>query len=199
MIILDEPILYTRGNKDQARIWFVPADLYTLNLDAIRRNYQGQLDRFREQLSLTADEAAAKRVAEYQVARVDRIRESIRQMKDTDIQIAVSHLPITQDEMNASAANDSRSDVFSLRQASLILSGHWCGGQVRIPLLGAVSVPGMGSWPGDDRVRGLSYLNSIPQYISPGLGASSVYPWWQSIRFMNQPMVTRISLTSKYQ
>ena len=138
-------------------------------------------------------------MAEYQVARVDRIRESISQMKEDDIQIALSHVPITQEEMNASALNDDRSTVFSLRKASLILSGHWCGGQFRIPLLGAPYVPGLGSWPSDSLLRGLNYLNSIPQYISPGLSASSVYEWWQSFRFMNQPIVTRITLTSKYQ
>ena len=192
-------MLYTRGSKDQARIWFIPAELYTLNLDALERTYQSQLDELSGKLALTADEAAARRVAEYQVARVARIRESISQIKSTDIQIALSHYPVTSAEMNGATNHDSRDTVFSLRQADLILSGHYCGGQFRLPFLGAVYVPGLGSWPDDSLVQGLSMLGGVPQYISPGLGASSIYSWWQSFRFMNQPVVTRLTLTSKYQ
>lgn len=197
--ILDEPVLFTRGNRDQARIWFIPAELYTLNLDALERTYRSQYERLSANLALTADEAAAKRVAEYQLARIGRVRESISQMKPTDIQIALSHFPITMAEMKGATDHDSRDTVFSLRQADLILSGHYCGGQVRVPGMGAVSVPGLGQWPDDSLVQGLNPLGTIPQYISPGMGSSSIYSSWQTVRFMSQPVVTRIALTSRYQ
>ena len=195
--ILDEPILFTRGTKDQARIWFIPAYLYTLDLDSLASSYQGQLARLEAKGTLTADDAAAKRVAQYQVERVERIRAAIADMKDTDTQIAVSHAPVTQSAMSDALLMDSRSKVFSLRQADLILAGHYCAGQVRLPGLGAVYVPGLGSFPSDALITGYSYVGSVPQYISPGLGTSSVYGWWQSFRFLDPPTVTLVTLTAR--
>ena len=195
--ILDEPILYTRGTKDEARIWFIPASLYTLDLDSYEAAYQSQLDQLNARIDLTADEAARKRVAQYQVDRIARIRESIASIQADDVQIAVSHVPITAMTMTDSMKLDSKDSVFTLRQVDLILAGHYCAGQVRIPGYGALYVPGLGTHPEDSLITGLSYLNSVPQYISPGLATSSIYDWWQSFRFLNQPVVTRITLTAK--
>ena len=43
---------------------------------------------------------------------------------------------------------------------------------------------------------GLDYLSGIPQYISPGLGASDYYRW-QPGRLFNSPTVTMIALTAR--
>lgn len=194
--ILDVPVLFTRGTRNEARIWFVPEDLYSLDLDSFAMIWQSRLDRLNAQTTLTADEAAEKRVAEYQVARAATIRQAQAEMKSTDIQIAVTHSPITQEYMNTMTQWNAKGTVFSLRQASLILSGHYCGGQWRLPGLGAIYVPDLGWWPNDQLVQGLSYLNGVPQYISPGLAASSYYPH-QPGRLMNSPIVTCITLSAR--
>ncbi len=196
--ILDEPLLFTRGSKGEARIWFVPEELYSLDLDSLEMRWQARWNTLSGLQTLTADEAAEKRVAEYQLSRVQRIREAKRQMKSTDIQIAVTHVPVTQEYMNTMNEWNGKGTVFSLRQASLILSGHYCAGQWRLPGLGAIHVPELGWWPEDSLLQGLSYLNGVPQYISPGLAASGYYPR-QPGRFLNQPVVTRITLTAKMQ
>lgn len=196
VIILDEPMLFTRGTNGKARIWFIPEYLYDLDVDNLEQVYQGQVDRLSAKTSLTPDEAAQKRVAEYQVARAQRIRASLRDLRSTDVQVAVSHAPISKQQMNESIQLSSKSEVFALRQASLILAGHYCGGQWRIPGMGAVYHPDLGWWPDDSQLMGLQYLGGVPQYISPGLGASSIYPYLH-FRVLNHPQVTYLELTSK--
>ena len=45
-------------------------------------------------------------------------------------------------------------------------------------------------------ITGLDYLNGIPQYISPGLGASPYYSY-QPGRLFNSPAMTYLQLTSR--
>lgn len=194
--ILDEPILYTRGTNGKARIWFIPEYLYDLNVDNLEQVYQGQIDRLTAKTSLTPDEAAQKRVAEYQVARAQRIRESIREIRSSDIQVVVSHAPVTKQMMNESIQKSGKSEVFHLRQASFILAGHYCGGQWRLPGMGAIYCPDFGWWPEDSQLMGLQYLGGVPQYISAGLGASGLYPY-MPFRMLNHPQITYIELTSR--
>lgn len=67
----------------------------------------------------------------------------------------------------------------------LALAGHSHGGQVRLPLFGALILPhGVGSYE-----RGLYQLDSGPLYVHPGLG-TFVFP----IRFLCRPEITVISL-----
>lgn len=194
--ILDEPVLFTRGQKNNARIWFVPEYLYDLDVDNLEQVYQAQLDRLRSKVSLTPDEAARKRVAEYQVARAQRIRACISEFRPNDVQVVLTHAPVTKQMMNDSLSSRSRNNTFSLHEASLILAGHYCGGQWRLPGMGAVYVPQMGWWPDDSQIMGLQYLGGVPQYISAGLGASGAYPN-QPFRLLNPPQVTYIQLTGR--
>ena len=90
----------------------------------------------------------------------------------------------------------AKESVFSIRYASLILAGHYNGGQWRIPGAGAVYVPEFGWFPEDRLIRGLSYLGDIPQYISPGLGSDPHYEY-QPGRVYNPPVITKIILTRK--
>ena len=45
--ILDEPYLMTRGRNDRSRIWFVPEELYSLDLKGLETTYTGVLGRLR--------------------------------------------------------------------------------------------------------------------------------------------------------
>lgn len=192
--ILDEPILFTRGRNDSARIWFIPEYLYSLDLDSLDRAYRSQLDALSG--SLTAEQAARKRVAEYQVARVARIREAKASIKATDIQIAVTHVPLTKDYVDEMLQTNTKGTVFSLRNVGLVLAGHTCAGQWRLPGAGAVWSPDEGWFPSDSGLTGFGYISGVPQYISPGLSVSSSYPYFP-FRVFNSPAVTYIALTNK--
>jgi hypothetical protein len=83
-----------------------------------------------------------------------------------------------------------------MRYTGLILAGHYNGGQWRLPLVGPVYVPELGWFPEDNQVQGLSYLEGIPQYVSPGLGSDPHYEY-QPGRVFNPPVMTRIVLTRR--
>ena len=71
----------------------------------------------------------------------------------------------------------------------LAMTGHTHGGQVRLPILGAIIAPGQGLFPKLD--YGLYSSNSTKMVINGGLG-ESVLP----IRFYNRPEIVLITLES---
>ncbi|MBR6955227.1 MAG: hypothetical protein IKH77_09385 [Clostridia bacterium] len=194
--ILDTPLLIERGRKGQARLWLIPESLCALDLDSIEHQSRVQLERLSAITALTPDEAAAKRVYQYQLDRVAAIRQAVKDMKDSDIRIVAAHTPITRDHVQTLMDWSGKDDPLSIRRASLVLAGHFCAGQWRIPGLGAIHVPELGWFPEDSLIMGFGWADSVPQYISPGLGASGAYPW-QPFRLMNRPVITRIYLSAK--
>lgn len=71
----------------------------------------------------------------------------------------------------------------------LIVSGHTHGGQFRLPIIGAIVVPGQGYFPKYD--KGLYSLENGFLYIDSGLG-NSVLP----IRFLNRVQISNIIIKS---
>ena len=192
--IVDRPISETRG---KGTIWFVPEEVYTLNLEGMTRVYQGQLSEMnRRATTLTAEDAARRRVLEYELSRMEAIGEIRKQFKPEDIQIVLTHMPLTQEYVRDMITWGSKEDYFALRYAGLILAGHYNGGQWRLPMKGAVYVPELGWFPEDSLVRGLSFVEGIAQYISPGLGSDPHYENMPG-RIYNSPTVTLITLSRK--
>ena len=193
VIILDEPYAITTG---KATVWFTPENLYTMDTVSTEKAWQNQIDMLTAQVEpLTEDQAALKRTAEYQVNRMQRIREKIATMKEKDVQIVVSHMPLTKESV-AESRSWATSKVFSMSHVSLILSGGYCGGQWRIPGVGALYAPELGAFPADEKIVGLGYLAGVWQHISPGLGASPDYPWFMPFRLFNSPGATMLVLTA---
>lgn len=192
--VLDHPVLITR---EKGRIWFVPEELYALDLEGMRGVFGKQLTELNGRAtSLTADDAARIRALEYELKRIDELEETKKEFLPTDIQIVLTHTPLTRQYVSDLVSWAGKEDVFSMRYASLILAGHYNGGQWRIPFAGAVYVPELGWFPEDDQVQGLSYVEGIPQHISPGLGSDPHYEH-QPGRVFNGPEITKIVLTRK--
>ncbi len=192
--ILDRPVLITR---EKGRIWFVPEEVYALDLDGTRGIYQKQLDDLNaRKTSLTANDAAYIRALEYELQRIDEIKELKKQFEPTDIQVVLTHTPLSDEYVSDLVSWSGKEDMFSLRYASLILAGHYNGGQWRIPFVGAIYVPELGWFPKDEQIQGLSYVDGVPQYISPGLGSDPHYEH-QPGRIFNSPVMTRLVLTRK--
>ena len=190
--ILDRPISITR---EKGTIWFIPVDVYTMDLDGHEWTCRQQLkDLNARATSLTASDAVKMRALEYELERVAAIRASQEQFKEGDIQIVLTHEPLKKDYVDQMLSWTNKGDFFSMRYARLILAGHYNGGQWRIPFYGAIYVPDKGWFPNDSEITGLSFLRDIPQYISPGLGSDPRYEW-QPGRLFNSPVITRITLT----
>jgi len=191
--ILDEPVAFQR---DRAKIWFIPEYLYTLDLDNRQKGYQDQLAGLNAIVeALTPDQAAQKRNAEYQLERIQRIRVAIAGMTAKDIQIAVTHMPLTRDDVTIAKAAVPAKQVLSFHNVSLILAGGYCAGQWRLPGVGAIWAPGLGFFPEDVHLTGMGYLGGVWQYISPGLGVSYLYPVLP-FRMFNSPAATLLVLSS---
>lgn len=72
--------------------------------------------------------------------------------------------------------------------ADLMLSGHTHGGQIRLPFVGAIAVPGQRLFPAYD--KGIFELeNSTTLYLDSGVG-TSIWP----IRFLNRSQITLITI-----
>jgi predicted MPP superfamily phosphohydrolase len=69
--------------------------------------------------------------------------------------------------------------------AFLQLSGHTHGGQVRLPVVGAIAAPAVGR----RFVEGLNYVAGMPVYTSRGVGA-----YRPPVRFRCPPEVTLVTL-----
>ncbi len=193
VILLDEPHAIKAG---KATIWFSPETIYTMDTVSTEKAWQNQIDALKAQVEpLTLDQSAMLRTAEYQVARMQRIRETIASIKEKDIQVVVSHMPLTKESVADSRAW-ATSKIFTMSRVSLALSGGYCAGQWRIPGLGAVYVPELGFFPDDELITGMGYLSGMWQHISPGLGAGVDYPWFMPMRLFNSPGATMLVLTA---
>lgn len=126
-----------------------------------------------------------------------RCVEAIKAMKDTDLQIAVTHVPLEVAYIRTAVEWADQSAVLNFRKVSLVMAGHYVAGQWRLPGIGPVYVPELGWFPGDESILGMQRINSINQYISGGVGASDYYP--MSGRWLNSPSVTLLSLTARIQ
>ena len=191
--ILDRPKLITRGRNDRARLWFIPDSVLTMDIPSHVSTWTAR----QRTMELSGGQDAGLRVADYELRRAADIQAAIEDMRDGDIFIVVSHTPLTAQTVSMRNEGTTRANLFATRHASLVIAGHLCGGQFRLPGLGAVFVPDFGTFPPDEQITGLGWDAGLQQYISPGLGASSVYPWWASFRFFNPPVVTQLILTNE--
>lgn len=194
-IYLDHPEKIQIGTYS---VWFVPENLFGLDIDAARLAYQIQWnDIVSKNAQLTPEAEAQLHVIAYKLNNLDLIENVMDTMNDEDVRIAVTHYPLSNETIvTLQQWSGTEKDPF-IRNSDLILAGHYAGGQIRIPFIGPLKAPFSlgGAWfPGDQEITGLSTLQGITQYISPGLGSSSVYPI--RLRLFNTPSVTILTLTS---
>ncbi|WP_245154030.1 metallophosphoesterase [Jeotgalibacillus proteolyticus] len=131
--------------------------------------------------------------AEYQNQQL--LQFSQLQESDDEVLIALSHYPIVDVQM------DYLERISPIRKNMLILAGHYHGGQIRIPFLGALFVPEAwydrnGLFPPRDRVSGLWEYNGTKQYVSTGIGSSDALSFL-NFRLFNPPQINLITLTKE--
>ena len=196
-IYVDSPILLKEGSSN---IWITPATL--LNLEASEL-----LNTCKDQTAQEEDGVIAGLEADYQTLPMTSYRYRVAQklydalpsMSEDDFYLALSHEPPSDSFILSSSSHTSASGKY-LTEPELILSGHYCGGVWRIPLLGAFFVPDSmmarnGWFPSQDDVKGLSRIGETQKFITGGLSVNSDLPL-MPFRMMNQPEISLLTLTA---
>lgn len=116
-------------------------------------------------------------------------------LDSSDVLIALNHYPVADPRVDY-IKNDP---VTEWRDFSLIIAGHYHGGQIRLPFLGALFVPEPwyepnSLFPPQDRVKGLWEYQQTKQYVSGGLGSSDAIPFFK-FRLFNTPEINVLRLT----
>ena len=192
---LDAPIAQQVGKRT---VWFVPAYLYDVDaagMVASLTNQKSDMEARGQQYE--ADGGASYRALCYRLDAMQRTVEAQKAMLDTDLQIAVNHAPLDASYIRTSLEWADQTKVFNFRSIDLLLCGHVCAGQWRLPGVGSIYMPDKGWFPDDNGLLGLQRINSINQYVSPGLGASEDHPL--KGRMFNNPVATLLKLTGALQ
>ena len=181
--LLASPVSLREGDQG---LWLVASSELSLDLDG----QQGRL----EQIWLSAKAKGDRNeieLAEYNLGRLNGMRDARRGMKAGDICIAVTHVP-PGEPFRSSLRAPSGSPV------SLLLAGHYLGGLLRLPFLGPVflpsaSLPLYGLFPGAE-ASGLAKSGQTQVYVSPGLGAYDAHypPFFR--RLFNPPAISLLTL-----
>ncbi|AJD92681.1 hypothetical protein JMA_33640 [Jeotgalibacillus malaysiensis] len=131
---------------------------------------------------------------EYKQQQLNQVSQMLSETDQTVI--SVTHYPVADPQFEHIEKESGR---YVFRDYDLILAGHYHGGQIRLPFIGALFVPE--PWyqnavlPPQDRVKGLWESHGIKQYVSTGLGSSNAVSFL-NFRMFNPPEINLITLKS---
>ncbi|MEN1969989.1 metallophosphoesterase [Lentibacillus sp. N15] len=133
--------------------------------------------------------ATAQAFLDYQKQLLDELT-VLDDLPDSEVVIALNHYPV----VDARFDHIMDTSNLKLRDYDLLIAGHYHGGQIRLPFLGALFVPeawygNNGLFPPNDRVKGLWVYKGIKQYVSAGLGSSD-----EGFRLFNPPEINVLTL-----
>ncbi|MRH42719.1 hypothetical protein GH741_08465 [Aquibacillus halophilus] len=107
---------------------------------------------------------------------------------DKNVLIALSHYPA----IDARIDQINERPLLKMRNFDLVIAGHYHGGQIRLPFIGALFVPepwySDSFFPPQNRVKGLWEYKGLKQYVSAGLGSSDAVSYLD-FRFLNSPEI----------
>lgn len=181
--LLSHPVAVERGGQ---QLWISTYAHLTLDINTMQGQYERQyLD------ALSGGREIETELYAYHLNSLEHTRAARGQMDADDVFITATHVPPQREDYLAGSLT---------RQVDLVLSGHYLGGLVRLPLLGAAfipsqSLPRYGLFPGRGAYYGLDSSQRPCLYASPGLGGGDAHYPAAFFRLFNPPTVTLISLT----
>ena len=180
-------------------LWLTPSTLLNVNASETLSRLNAQVTLETQEVLSGLDAAyRALPFTSYRQQCIDSLATAVKAMTDSDLHIAVAHQPPTGEYLQ-SAYTSSQSDSF-LRAVDLVLAGHYCGGNWKLPFFGALYIPSdesprHGWFPAQSQVEGYRLVGSTGMYVTGGLGATDAIAT-PSFRLCNKAKVTVITLTS---
>lgn len=183
-IYLDVPMALSDGER---KLWLMPASALVLDTQSSIQSLDARLD----DEGLTDGEVQS---ILYRKSRYEAFAQAMSQRQQNDLTVMLTHIPC----LDASLQSEGTTAIFG--QADLILAGHHLGGQICLPVIGALyaqndALPRGGWFPDDRYMTGLNEVNATHQYVSTGLG--TLYPFPLSFRLCNPPQISIITLTDE--
>lgn len=181
--LLTAPVCVQREGQ---RLWLSTSSQLTLDLSTMQGQYELQYLN-----ALEKGDDNEIEMAKHNLQSLEGTREARSTMTAEDIYITVTHVPPTREELSSAYGLSTQID--------LILSGHYLGGLIRLPVLGALFIPSQ-SLPhygllAADAYFGLDDDSRPLIYTSPGLGSSDAHYPSFFFRLFNPPTLTLLSLT----
>jgi|GEM_PF-81332 len=190
----------TEIDVGQSKMWLTPAYLLNLNItdsvkllqDQITQETEGSID------GLGVDHNNLP-FTTWRFNQFKATQDAIPKMSATDVQIALSHIPPTEQYITVSQELGAKGTRSYLYTPDLVLAGHYCGGGWKLPFIGAFYIPSTyaprhGWFPAQSDVEGLKQLGGTQVYTSPGLGMTDRI-FLPKFRLLNSPKITVITLT----
>lgn len=184
-------------------VWICPFESLVVDIDESRASYLKTIEEAKENSSLSESASIAK----IRLNALERTEKAMLEMLADDTYIALSHVPVSEDDISMLydiVSREKHKTKFPGR-INLILSGHFINGQARIPLLGSLYYPPQHEKFVDDseveggkRLSGLFYMSGVAQHISPGLSYTSVYNSKLNFRLFNKPKISYLTLSASY-
>jgi predicted MPP superfamily phosphohydrolase len=191
----------TEIDAGQAKLWLTPASLLNLNITDSAKLLQDQMTQETEgTLSGLAGDHDNLPFTSWRFNQFKATQDAIPKMSAEDVQIALSHIPPTEQYITVSQELGAKGMRSYLYTPDLVLAGHYCGGGWKLPGLGAFYIPSTfsprhGWFPAREDVEGMKQLGSTLVYTSPGLGMTDRI-YLPKFRLLNSPKISVLTLTS---
>lgn len=198
-IFVDSPIKLTIKNS---AMWLLPETVLNLNITNTFNLLKGEMTQQTESLAAGVIEAYdTLPLANYRYNVMSKCNQFINSVSPADLIVMLTHEPpldsqilVSQDVMTAQEMKDY------YPPPDLILGGHFCGGDWKIPGYGAIYIPSKlsaryGWFPDQSYVQGQRSVGGTIVYVTPGLSISGDTLF--AFRFMNPPQTSIITLTGE--
>ena len=198
-IFLNAPQRITKGSSN---IWLLPDTFLNLDIARAAELLKEEMEQEKESMLVGIDESKqALPFTSYRYQTMLKAEERLLTYNAQDIIIMLSHEVPTDSQIYVSQDSLTQEELKSYYPApDLILSGHFCGGEWRIPGIGAFHISSSmsaryGWFPNQKYVWGERSVGGTAVYTSPGLSVTddTILPF----RLMNPPKITLITLTGE--